>query len=211
MGRPKITGRDDRQLRLRFDRMMSGYPTPERTFHRLLLHQYLHLLKRFPILTKSVTSGILSGLGNVLSQVLEQRSKGQSILKNLNFGGPTRFGVFGLFFTGPLSHYFYLYLDKLIPSNVPYSQIKRLLLDRLMFAPAFLALFFTVITLLEGKKLKALKEKMQTGYWIALKMNWKVWTIFQYINLNYVPAQFRVLFANLVALFWYAYLASIRR
>ncbi|XP_051888221.1 peroxisomal membrane protein 2 [Pristis pectinata] len=191
--------------------MMSGRSTPDRPFNRLLLQQYLFLLKKYPVLTKSVTSGILSGLGNVLSQVMEQRSKGLSITKNLSFGGPIRFGVFGLVFTGPLSHYFYLYLDKLIPSNVPYSQVKRLLLDRLMFAPAFLALFFVVISLLEGKNLKALKDKMQTGYWIALKMNWKVWTIFQYININYVPVQFRVLFANLVALFWYAYLASIRR
>ncbi|XP_059844007.1 peroxisomal membrane protein 2 [Hypanus sabinus] len=191
--------------------MMSGRSAPDRSFNRLLLQQYLFLLKKYPILTKSVTSGILSGLGNVLSQIMENRRKDLSITKNITFGGPIRFGVFGLVFTGPLSHYFYLYLDKLFPSNVPYSQIKRLLLDRLMFAPAFLALFFVVISLLEGKNLKALKDKMKTGYWIALKMNWKVWTIFQYININYVPVQFRVLFANLVALFWYAYLASIRR
>ncbi|XP_069788940.1 peroxisomal membrane protein 2 [Narcine bancroftii] len=191
--------------------MMSGHAPSDRPFNRLLLQQYLFLLKKYPILTKSVTSGILSGLGNVLSQVMEQRNKGLSISKNLNFGGPVRFGIFGFIFTGPLSHYFYLYLDKLVPSNVPYSQVKRLLLDRLIFAPAFLALFFVVISLLEGKNLKSLKDKMQTGYWVALKMNWKVWTIFQYININYVPVQFRVLFANLVALFWYAYLASVRR
>ncbi|XP_067910940.1 peroxisomal membrane protein 2 [Heterodontus francisci] len=187
--------------------MMSGHSTPDRPFNRFLLHQYLFLLKKYPILTKSITSGILSGLGNILSQIVERRGKGQNT-KSLHFLGPVRFGVFGLVFTGPLSHYFYQYLDKLIPSNVPYSQIKRILLDRLMFAPAFLALFFVVINLLEGKELK---DKMQTGYWTALKMNWKVWTIFQYININYVPAQFRVLFANLVALFWYAYLASIKR
>ncbi|KAK7172796.1 hypothetical protein R3I93_002808 [Phoxinus phoxinus] len=44
-----------------------------------------------------------------------------------------------------------------------------------------------------------------------MKMNWKVWTPFQFININYIPVQFRVLFANLVALFWYAYLASVRK
>jgi peroxisomal membrane protein 2 len=71
-------------------------------------------------------------------------------------------------------------------------------------------------------------------------MNWKVWTPFQFININYVAVevssshwlffyaliwnvvvlcyqyvllcfQFRVLFANMVALFWYAYLASVRK
>lgn len=68
-------------------------------------------------------------------------------------------------------------------------------------------------------------------------MNWKVWTPFQFVNINFVPVQvgagirpnpatavrhrccsrscsvfqFRVLFANMVALFWYAYLASVRK
>lgn len=67
-------------------------------------------------------------------------------------------------------------------------------------------------------------------------MNWKVWTPFQFVNINFVPVQvcagfpqnpvtdvhplcftnpfffqFRVLFANIVALFWYAYLASVRK
>ncbi|XP_007900103.1 peroxisomal membrane protein 2 [Callorhinchus milii] len=191
--------------------MMAGHTAPGRSFDRLLLQQYLLLLKKYPIPTKSVTSGILSGFGNILSQVIERRGKQPNTGTSLDIGGPIRFGVFGLVFTGPLSHFFYQFLDKYIPSNVAFSQIKRLLVDRLVFAPAFLALFFFVISMLEGKKMKALKDKMQTSYWIALKMNWKVWTIFQYININYVPPQFRVLFANLVALFWYAYLASIRR
>ncbi|XP_029474868.1 pescadillo homolog isoform X3 [Rhinatrema bivittatum] len=31
---------------------------------------------------------------------------------------------------------------------------------------------------------------MKIGYWKALKMNWKVWTPFQFINVNYVPVQY---------------------
>jgi peroxisomal membrane protein 2 len=37
----------------------------------------------------------------------------------------------------------------------------------------------------------------------------KVWTLTQYINLQYVPVQFRVLFANIVALGWNTYLAVL--
>ncbi|CAM4659906.1 unnamed protein product, partial [Caretta caretta] len=114
-------------------------------------------------------------------------------------------------FTGPLSHYFYLYLEQLIPSNVPFAMVKRLLLDRLVVAPPFLLLFFFVMNLLEGKDLSAFAEKIKSGYWVALKMNWKVWTPVQFINVNYVPMQFRVLFGNLVSLFWFAYLASIKK
>lgn len=32
-------------------------------------------------------------------------------------------------------------------------------------------------------------QKIRDTFWTALKMNWKIWTVFQYINVNYVPLQ----------------------
>lgn len=113
------------------------------------------------------------------------------------------------FFTGPVSHFFYLFMEYWIPSEIPLAGVKRLLLDRLLFAPAFLLLFFLVMNFLEGKDVSTFAAKMRSSFWPALQMNWKVWTPLQFININYVPLQLRVLFANLVALFWYAYLASL--
>uniref|UniRef100_A0A3B3QUX2 Peroxisomal membrane protein 2 n=1 Tax=Paramormyrops kingsleyae TaxID=1676925 RepID=A0A3B3QUX2_9TELE len=226
-------------------------------FHMRLLQQYLLLLKKYPILTKSVTSSVLSALGNLLSQVLENRRKFKNGRpeKDIDVPGIARFAIYGfvnqviikldfffpikdlyfiLFYyysvyfsvylyllmfhfdfrlciTGPISHYFYHLLELLVPSTVPYCMPKRLLLDRLVFAPAFLLLFFIVMNILERKRWPALQDKLRASYWPALKMNWKVWTPFQFVNINFVPIQFRVLFANLVALFWYAYLASVRK
>ncbi|KAL4636115.1 peroxisomal membrane protein 2 isoform X1 [Arapaima gigas] len=182
-------------------------------FHLRLLQQYLYLLKKYPVLTKSVTSGVLSALGNLLSQALERRAKAQrgSAAKDIDALGIARFASYGFCVTGPVSHYFYQLLELLVPSSVPYCMAKRLLLDRLVFAPAFLLLFYVVMNVLEGNKLPALQDKLRASYWPALKMNWKVWTPFQFVNINFVPVQFRVLFANLVALFWYAYLASVRK
>lgn len=179
---------------------------------RLLL-QYLHLLKKYPIITKSVTSAVLSALGNLLSQALESKKKqkeGQSG-KDVDVYGPVRFAVYGLVITGPLSHYFYQLLELLFPASAPFSMLKRLLLERLVFAPAFLLLFFVVMNTLEGKTNADLQDKLKARFWPALKMNWKVWTPFQFVNINYVPVQFRVLFANLIALFWNAYLTSVRK
>ena len=31
--------------------------------------------------------------------------------------------------------------------------------------------------------------KIRQHYWTALKMSWRVWILFQYFNLNYVPLQ----------------------
>lgn len=181
--------------------------------HFSLLQQYLILLKKYPILTKSVTSAILSALGNLLSQTLEARKKARhgAATKEIDRAGAARYAIFGLLFTGPLSHYFYQLMEVWMPTTDPYCLVKRLLLDRLFFAPAFLLLFYFVMTVLEAKGWSDFERKMKSSYWTALKMNWKVWTPFQFINVNFVPVQFRVLFANVIAFFWYAYLASVRK
>ncbi|MEQ2221873.1 Peroxisomal membrane protein 2 [Ilyodon furcidens] len=98
-----------------------------------------------------------------------------------------------------------------MPTTDPFCIVKRLLLDRLIFAPGFLLLFYLVMNILEAKGWEDFERKMRRSYWTALKMNWKVWTPFTFININFVPVQFRVLFANMIALFWYAYLATVRK
>uniref|UniRef100_A0A8C9M1H9 Peroxisomal membrane protein 2 n=1 Tax=Panthera tigris altaica TaxID=74533 RepID=A0A8C9M1H9_PANTA len=156
----------------------------------------------------SVHSGILSALGNFLAQVMAKQRKKENSQK-LDVSGPLRYAIYGFFFTGPLSHFFYLFMEHWIPSEVPWAGVKRLLLDRLLFAPAFLLLFLLVMNFLEGRDAAALSVQIRRSFWPALRMNWRVWTPVQFININYVPLQFRVLVANLVSLFWYIYLASL--
>ncbi|XP_068167591.1 peroxisomal membrane protein 2 [Antennarius striatus] len=192
---------------------VGSLPVRDASIHVRLLQHYLVLLKRYPILTKSVTSGLLSALGNLLSQILEARKKARrgAPVKEIDTAGAGRYAIYGLFVTGPVSHFFYQLMEVWVPSTDPFCIIKRLLLDRLVFAPAFLLLFYFVMNILEAKGWQDFEKKMKGSYWTALKMNWKVWTPFQFININFVPVQFRVLFANMVALFWYAYLASVRK
>ncbi|XP_041854549.1 peroxisomal membrane protein 2 [Melanotaenia boesemani] len=188
-------------------------PVRDASLHFRLLQQYLVLLKKYPILTKSVTSGILTALGNLLSQIVEARKKAKSgaQVNEIDVAGATRYAIFGLFITGPVSHFFYQLMEIWMPTTDPFCVVKRLLLDRLIFAPGFLLLFYFVMNILEAKGWNDFEKKMRQSYWTALKMNWKVWTPFQFINVNFVPVQFRVLFANIIALFWYAYLATVRK
>ncbi|XP_026572889.1 peroxisomal membrane protein 2 [Pseudonaja textilis] len=174
---------------------------------RRLLTRYLLLLRLYPVLTKAASSAFLSALGSLLSQLIEKSQK----KKRLDWRELLRFATYGFLVTGPLSHYFYLYLEQLIPSDTPFSLIKRLLVDRLVVSPAFLAIFFLVMNFLEGKDLSEFSKKVKSGYWTSLKMNWKVWTPVQVINFTYVPLQFQVLFGNLVAILWFAYLASDKK
>ncbi|TDH12878.1 hypothetical protein EPR50_G00050520 [Perca flavescens] len=192
---------------------VESLPVRDVSIHFRLLQQYLVLLKKYPILTKSVTSGILTALGNLLSQFLETRKKAKNgaQVNEIDTAAAASYAIYGLFITGPLSHYFYQLMEVWMPSTDPLCLVKRLLLDRLVFAPGFLLIFYFVMNILEAKGWTDFEKKMRGSYWTALKMNWKVWTPFQFININFVPVQFRVLFANMIALFWYAYLASVRK
>ncbi|XP_058896763.1 peroxisomal membrane protein 2 [Kogia breviceps] len=178
-------------------------------FPRRALAQYLRLLRLYPVLTKAATSGILSALGNFLAQLIEKKQEKENCSQKLDVRGPLRYAIYGFFFTGPLGHFFYLFMEHWIPPEAPLAGVTRLLLDRLLFAPAFLALFFLIMNFLEGKDTAAFAAKMKRGFWPALQMNWQVWTPVQFINVNYVPLQCRALFANLAALFCYTCLASL--
>uniref|UniRef100_A0A3Q0SIL4 Peroxisomal membrane protein 2 n=1 Tax=Amphilophus citrinellus TaxID=61819 RepID=A0A3Q0SIL4_AMPCI len=184
-------------------------PVRDSSVHFRLLQQYLVLLKKYPILTKSVTRSVhvmfLQFGGLKTLNICPENFPPSSVLHLLLLS------VFRLFITGPVSHLFYQLMEVWIPTKDPFCIVKRLLLDRLIFAPGFLLLFYFVMNILEAKGWDDFEKKMRRSYWTALKMNWKVWTPFQFININFVPVQFRVLFANMIALFWYAYLASVRK
>ncbi|CAG5923040.1 unnamed protein product [Menidia menidia] len=138
--------------------------------HFRVLQQYLVLLKKYPILTKSVTSGILSALGNLLSQILEARKKAKRGIQvnGIDAAGAARYAVYGLFITGPVSHFFYQLMEAWMPTTDPLCVVKRLLLDRLIFAPGFLLLFYFVMNILEVGLLRncpipPIKLKLSSG------------------------------------------------
>ena len=59
-----------------------------------------------------------------------------------------------LIITGPVSHYFYQLMELWMPTTDPYCIVKRLLVDRLIFAPGFLLIFYFVMNILEVSHLK---------------------------------------------------------
>ncbi|XP_071849288.1 peroxisomal membrane protein 2-like [Apostichopus japonicus] len=167
---------------------------------------YLKLLKERPLLTKSVSSGVIAAVGDIIAQKIVLRDSSPLTVRQTG-----AFAILGLCYSGPLAHYFYSWLDQFIPKDVSYYAIKRIIADRFVIAPPYLLVFFYLLGLLEGIGHTASVDKIRTTFWTALKMNWKIWTVLQFINLNYVPIQFRVLFQSCIAFVWTICLAVYRR
>ncbi|KAG0716489.1 Peroxisomal membrane protein 2 [Chionoecetes opilio] len=168
------------------------------------LTSYNGCLASHPLLTKACTSAVTASLGDYLGQIISHRP-------TTDLRSMARYATFGLVVTGPLAHHFYSLLDRLVPHGQQGAALKRLLLDRLGFAPLIMFLSFYLLARMEGKSHARAQGEVRQRLWSALKMNWRVWTPVQYININYVPQQYRSLFANVFALFWIMYLTNKRR
>ncbi|XP_023341900.1 peroxisomal membrane protein 2 [Eurytemora carolleeae] len=168
-----------------------------------LLGMYQKLLRNHPIPTKSLTSAIIAGLGSNLSQLLSGSPLSMESLR--------AFVIFGGLVTGPVTHYFYTLLDKLIPGPGLLKYLLRLLTDRLIFSPGFLVLTLYCLSRLHRESHSKAVENLESRYWTCLVGNWKIWTLPQIINIGLVPVQYRVLFGNMVALVWNMYLAKTKK
>ncbi|XP_065830730.1 peroxisomal membrane protein 2-like [Oscarella lobularis] len=172
-----------------------------------VLRWYTYNLKKKPVLTKAITSATLSALGETLVQ--KYGGKGDSAVPA--WRSVLAYAMFGFVVTGPLIHHYHRLLEKFIPPKSEHAMIKKLLVDRFVFTPPLLALFFYVIALLEGRGTTESKRILSEHLWPTLKLSWKIYTVVQFVNLYYVPQQFRVLFTNLLGFLWTVYISLISK
>ncbi|KAJ8759760.1 hypothetical protein K2173_009861 [Erythroxylum novogranatense] len=156
---------------------------------------YLTLLAEHPVLAKAVTSAILTLLGDLICQlVIEQ-------VPSLDFKRTFLFTFLGLALVGPTLHFWYLYLSKLVPTPGASGAFLRLLLDQFLFAPSFIGIFLSTLVTLEGRPSQVI-PKLQQEWVSSVFANWQLWIPFQFLNFRFVPQQFQVLAANVIALVW---------
>ena len=130
---------------------------------------------------------------------------------------------------GPPHHYWYVWLDKLLPKKDLRSVVFKILLDQFIAAPFFAITFFYGMGILEDKRMsecwneflqkfplvyavrleiKGLKIKKVTQF--LLQFDWGIWPPTQYINFVYIPAAFRVLYVNCVTVIWDIFLSWVK-
>ncbi|KAJ0694812.1 hypothetical protein HanPI659440_Chr15g0613081 [Helianthus annuus] len=159
------------------------------------LSWYLSLLEAHPVLTKAVTSALLTFVGDLTCQVLIDQ------VPSLDLKRVSLFTFLGMALVGPTLHFWYLYLSKLVTMTGASGAFIRLIIDQFIFAPAFIGVFLSTLVTLEGRPAQVLPKLKQE--WVSSVIaNWQLWIPFQFLNFLFVPQQFQVLAANFIALVW---------
>ena len=110
--------------------------------------QYCQLLETNPLLTKCSTSGIIAFAGDAISQLALVDN---SSMTTFDVPRSIRYTTAGTFLVGISLHHWYSFLMRRIPGTALQSNIKRLTIDQLLFAPIFTATFISFLNIMEGK------------------------------------------------------------
>ncbi|GAX18760.1 protein Mpv17 [Fistulifera solaris] len=177
---------------------------PPNRFH--LFSWYNHQLKKHPLRTKSITAGLIAGTGDIACQSMTERE--------WNASRTSRFVLLGSLYSAPTRHYFFDYLARAFPGVVP-----KVIMERVFFAPASLAVWLTSLWTLESLMDEAASSKspfMDNSYYLEqfmatypplLQTSWLWWTPIMALNFRFVPVQYQVLWVNVFNLVWNTYLS----
>jgi len=145
-------------------------------------------------------------IGDVISQNIESRNKKKfefCLERNI------RLSLCGFIYFGPTMRFWYGALDRLVKSKTFFRPLKMLVIDQGFFAPCYMVTVLFVTKLARGQSPASIVENFPTDYPRLIFGCWTVWPWVQVANFTLIPLEFRVLFGNVVALFWNTYVSRI--
>lgn len=150
-----------------------------------------------------LTGGVLFATGDTIAQQLvEKRGSRHDVPRTF------RLALYGGCVFSPLaSLWFGKVLERVQFASKPANIATKVALDQGIASPAFIALFFGLITLMNGKTTEEAKHKVQENWWPTLKTAWGLWIPVQALNMAVVPPNQRLLFVNVVSIFWNTFLS----
>ncbi|KAK3251438.1 hypothetical protein CYMTET_39221 [Cymbomonas tetramitiformis] len=173
-----------------------------------LFQSYLSSLENDPLVTKCLTSAVVFTASDIIAQTTFDRNS-QGGVDAARVG---RFALFGLAVHAPLFAFFFQQLDALV-DPLPLEGVAnvgvKVAIDQVLWTPPFLAFFFFVqASVLQGRDFDQGVSKVREVLVPTLKVNWRVWVPANCIN-YLLPADLRILFINLVSLFFTIYLSTV--
>ena len=179
--------------------------------------QYMDYLHEKPLLTKAITATLVQVSGDFMSQHLVAALHQEPLIYD-----PSRtlcFALIGFFYKAPMLHSMYRGWDwtgKYLQSTFSLTRDQRialeLLLDQtigvLIFYPTYFAAYEIIAAGVHGHAIDWSSITVDRMTAVALP-HCAVWPLAQYLSFRYVPEPLRVLFSNIVAVFYNIVLCNI--
>ena len=155
--------------------------------------------------TKAFSSFFAFLVGDMLSQTFQNTHE---VFKWVRF---LRMGVFGGLIHAPAGHFFYRNLENKFPGSNGMAVVKKLLIDQLLYTPLFAAAFFAFNGLAAGYPLSKVIAAMRAGKSVVtyMSISYLIWPVTHFINYKAVPPNKRLLWINMVQLYFNMIIAGL--
>ncbi|XP_057318115.1 mpv17-like protein 2 [Microplitis mediator] len=108
---------------------------------------------------------------------------------------------------GPFHHYFYAFLDRFLPGRTARSVVKKTFLDQIIASPTCLSIFFFGHEMLEQRDFRLMYGEILEKLLETYKVDCCFWPPTQILNFLFVPIQYRVIYINLMNVFYNIFLS----
>lgn len=186
---------------------------------RDLCNQYSDQMDKRPVFTQCVTASIFSLLSGILSQTIEARTIG--ITLSLDMIRLSSFTLAGFVFDGPFCYFWYDLMwkfDDYLQTSKGFSKISgtsaQVFVDQTIGSLIYFPLYFYVYDIIEAfisGKLPCLittGHKVRTELFAVIFVSYLVFPLSNFLNFFFIPKHFRIMFMNVVNLFFSAYQCS---
>ncbi|EDV96732.1 mpv17-like protein 2 [Drosophila grimshawi] len=151
---------------------------------------------KYLLLTNVLGSGVLMAVGDFIAQDYEYR-RGLKHQDQDRWDGDRLYRMFVAgALQGPLHHFVYSWMDRVMPHRTFRNIVKKILIDQLFMSPACILIFFYTVCYLERQTLQATHQELIAKFPYIYLLDWLTWPAAQYINFRYLDTKYRVAFVN---------------
>ncbi|KAH8317254.1 hypothetical protein KR074_007713 [Drosophila pseudoananassae] len=153
-----------------------------------------NMFGKYLLITNVFGSGLLMVVGDVIAQEYEYR-RGLRQQDRFDTDRMYRMFVAGAL-QGPLHHYVYNWMDRVMPARTFKNILKKILIDQLVMSPACILIFFYTVCYLERQTLEQTHQELIEKFPYVYLLDWMTWPAAQYLNFRYLDTKYRVTFVN---------------
>jgi len=112
--------------------------------------------------------------------------------------------------SGFMCHFWYNYLDRILPGKGIKVVMKKIISDQILFSPICIWSCLSVACFINGlDKERSFKEIMSKGTKLYIA-EWVIWPPAQFVNFYFLPTRYRVLYDNTISLLYDTYTSHVQ-
>jgi len=157
-----------------------------------------------PVSTKTIINTVIYLAGDWLAQI----QWGKKSLTQFDISQTLRNGLIAMFL-GPVIHFYYQFSDSILPQGDAINGARKIVMDSSIFATVKTFVYLFLVGFLKGDPIISAGENAKQKLLPCLITGWKFWPLAHCLTYSVIPPRHRVLWVNMLDLFWSSILASM--